>query len=113
MTGSTIGQRIKIARKKGGLTQEKLAHAIGVAYPTLNKYERGHRMPSAELLAKMSETLKCDPGWLLTGDNGLWDKDAELSFIISTLRHDLPEAKPTVFRLLKDWKRSKGIREEE
>ncbi|MDO8282709.1 MAG: helix-turn-helix transcriptional regulator [Thermodesulfovibrionia bacterium] len=109
MINNPLGQRIKIARKKAGLTQDKLAKAIGVAYPTLNKYERGHRIPSAELLSKMSETLQCDPGWLLVGDNSASQKDdPELALISRILKNDLPEAKHTILRLLKDWKASKG-----
>jgi SOS-response transcriptional repressor LexA len=63
-----LGDRIRIARKRAGLTQEKLAEKIGITYPTMNKYERGHRIPSAELLARIAKILGCDPGWLLSGE---------------------------------------------
>lgn len=65
--GKELGQRIKIARKGMKLTQEKLAKKLGIAYPTLNKYENGHRTPDSELLSKISTILDCDPGWLLSG----------------------------------------------
>ncbi|MBI4843446.1 MAG: helix-turn-helix domain-containing protein [Nitrospirae bacterium] len=51
------------------LTQEKLAKQLGIAYPTLNKYENGHRIPDAELLSRISKILDCDPGWLLSGED--------------------------------------------
>jgi len=49
----SLGQRIKQARKKVGLTKQKLAKRLGIDFTTLNKYENGHRTPDAELLAKI------------------------------------------------------------
>jgi SOS-response transcriptional repressor LexA len=73
--GKELGQRIKAARKGiAGLTQEKLAKKLGIAYPTLNKYENGHRTPDADLLAQMATILDCDPGWLLSGEEGDLEK---------------------------------------
>ena len=44
-----------------------MARRLSIAHPTLSKYEKGHRVPDAELLRKMVVELRCDPGWLLTG----------------------------------------------
>jgi len=41
---------------------------LEISDPTMNHYETGKRVPSARLLAKMVSLLKCDPGWLLTGN---------------------------------------------
>jgi SOS-response transcriptional repressor LexA len=65
-----LGLRMKIARKGQKLTQVKLAKKLGIAYPTLNKYENAHRTPTADLLAKIATILDCDPGWLLSGEGG-------------------------------------------
>lgn len=65
---SLLAERIKQARKKAGLTQVNLARKLGIAYPTLNKYERGHRIPDASLLNRMANILGCSPGWLLSGE---------------------------------------------
>ncbi len=62
-----LGDRIKIARQQAGITQGELAKKLNIAYSTLNKYEKGHRVPDAELLGQIANILKCDPGWLLTG----------------------------------------------
>lgn len=62
-----LAERIREARIRTGITQGNLAKRIGISYPTLNKYERGHRSPKAELLGRIAEELNCDPGWLLTG----------------------------------------------
>lgn len=63
-----LGERIKLVRKKAGITQGELARRLGIAYPTLNKYERGHRKPDSSILQKIVHALECDPGWLLTGE---------------------------------------------
>lgn len=65
-----LGERIKQARIKKGLTQEELARRLGISYPTLSKYENGHRIPDANLLSHLAKELDCDPGWLLIGDEG-------------------------------------------
>ncbi len=59
--------RIKKARTSAGITQGELARMLGITYPTLNRYERGHRTPDAALLNRMAKILECDPGWLLSG----------------------------------------------
>ncbi|MEE9252256.1 MAG: helix-turn-helix transcriptional regulator [Thermodesulfobacteriota bacterium] len=63
----TIGERIKIARNRAGLTQKKLANPLNITYPTLNKYYRGHRWPNAEVLIGIINELGCSPNWLLMG----------------------------------------------
>ncbi len=40
-------QRIRALRGRFGLTQEDLAHAIGVTTSTLNRWENGRQRPSA------------------------------------------------------------------
>lgn len=36
-----VGRRVKMARLASGLSQEKLAHALGVSFQQLQKYENG------------------------------------------------------------------------
>jgi len=38
---------IKALRKRLGLSQEALAHLIGVSFQTVNRWERGHSKPSS------------------------------------------------------------------
>lgn len=70
-----IGERIKKARKRAGFTQEALAEKLGIAYPTLNKYEKSHRTPDSALLSRMVTILDCDAGWLLTGEGSVDSHD--------------------------------------
>ncbi len=63
-----LNERIRLARKRTGLTQEQLAEKIGIAFQTLNKYEKGHRLPDAEVLRQIAIITGVDAGWLLTGE---------------------------------------------
>jgi len=63
-----LNNRITFARKSSRLTQRELAKLLGISEPTMNHYETGKRAPSAILLGAMVTLLKCDPGWLLTGN---------------------------------------------
>lgn len=69
---SPLGNRIKEARNKVKLRQDELAHNLDIHVTTLNKYEKGHRIPDAELLGRMANVLGADPGWLLMG---VYEKD--------------------------------------
>ena len=45
-----VGQRVRMRRTILGITQEKLAHVIGVSFQQVQKYERGvNRMGSSRL----------------------------------------------------------------
>lgn len=63
-----LNERIRLARKKVELTQEQLAEKIGIAFQTLNKYEKGHRLPDAEILRQIAIITGVDAGWLLIGE---------------------------------------------
>lgn len=69
LMANNIGDRIKTARKRVGITQGELAKRVGVSLQTLNKYEKGHRTPDARLLGMVAKELCCDPGWLLSGED--------------------------------------------
>ena len=60
MTGLTtkeLGQTIRAARKKRGISQEELAKHLGVTKSTISKYELGHREPSLEQLIEIADAL--------------------------------------------------------
>jgi len=42
----TFGEKVKEARKQLGLSQEKFAAKMGVSFSTINRWEKGHFMPS-------------------------------------------------------------------
>ncbi|MRH44957.1 helix-turn-helix domain-containing protein [Aquibacillus halophilus] len=51
------GRRIKAYRKLKGYTQVKFANKLGVSVSIIGEVERGNRMPSDELLEKITDVL--------------------------------------------------------
>ncbi|KUP04198.1 XRE family transcriptional regulator [Bacillus coahuilensis m2-6] len=57
MEADKWGRRIRAYRKLKGFTQEDFAKELGVSVSVLGEVERGNRMPSAELIHKVTEVL--------------------------------------------------------
>ena len=49
----TIGENIRIARKKSGLTQEELAERLGITFKAVSGWENGKYQPTIETLNKL------------------------------------------------------------
>ncbi|MEW9111527.1 helix-turn-helix domain-containing protein [Cytobacillus gottheilii] len=58
MEAEKWGRRIRAFRKLKGFTQESFAREIGISVSILGEIERGNRMPSEQLLMKISDVLK-------------------------------------------------------
>ena len=55
-TTTGIGDRLRAARERAGLTQVQLAEKTGVDQTTISKIERGHTgRPGFDLVAKLAE----------------------------------------------------------
>lgn len=65
---TTIGQRVKIARKKAGLTQSQLGEKLGFDPLTVSRWERDDSSPEKSLLP-IARATGCSPSWLLDGDS--------------------------------------------
>ncbi len=53
-----IGERIKLARKKAGLTQQELADRVGdLTKQSISKYETGKSIPSSGVLLRLGKAL--------------------------------------------------------
>lgn len=66
----TLGERIKNARQKKGLTQKELAIELTklkneVAHNTVSNWEKGISIPSADTLINLCEILDIEPNYLL------------------------------------------------
>ena len=64
-----IGERIKTERKKHCLTQEALAEKLDVSIGYVSQIERGITKISLDLLAEISDILKCDISALITASS--------------------------------------------
>lgn len=60
-----IGGRIRAARAAKGITQEKLAAAMGISRPSLANIEAGRQRISADQLAVLADSLGIDVADLL------------------------------------------------
>ena len=58
MEAEKWGRRIRAYRKLKGFTQESFSKALGISVSIVGEIERGMRMPSNDMLVKISNVLK-------------------------------------------------------
>ena len=63
---SQLGERLRDARVRLGLSQDAVAASCGVSREMWGKYERGHSVPGGEVLAAVA-ALGADVRYILTG----------------------------------------------
>ncbi len=67
-----LAHRLKQARLRAGLSQEKLGKLAGIdpmsASARMNQYERGKHSPDYQLMCRVAEILKMPVSWFYTGD---------------------------------------------
>ena len=70
-----INERLKVARLRAGLSQEKLGKLAGIdptsASARMNQYERGKHAPDYRLMCKVAEILKMPVSWFYTQDDDM------------------------------------------
>ena len=64
-----LAQRLKEARKQSGLSQEKLAEAIGVSGHAIYLFERGKNRPALDTLERIAQATGRDIAWFFGGDS--------------------------------------------
>lgn len=64
----TFSDKVRTARYQLGLSQERLAAKLGVSFSTVNRWEKGHAMPSYLALDRFNALCK---------ENNIEFKDAE------------------------------------
>lgn len=52
------GKNLRIQREQEGLSQKKLAEAIGVSHQNINRWESGAVIPSIEFCVKLADYYK-------------------------------------------------------
>lgn len=78
MSETTIGEKLKIARKRAGLTQKELAKRLGISPQNIHAYETGRRNPKRQRIAEFAEKLNVPVSYFYDfeacpGDCGLCD----------------------------------------
>lgn len=62
--------RIKLLRKKLGLTQNEFGAKLGLAANTVTNYETGRRVPSNAVITAICKEFGVNETWLRTGEGG-------------------------------------------
>jgi transcriptional regulator with XRE-family HTH domain len=62
-----VGARVRMRRIMLGLSQEKLAEALGVTFQQVQKYEKGTNRIGASRLQEISKTLQSPPAFFFEG----------------------------------------------
>ncbi len=60
-----IGERLKMARKMRGLSQQDVADRVGISRMSISKYERAKMTPSSDVLVKLARALGIKVEYLL------------------------------------------------
>ena len=71
-----VGLRIRLRRKELGISQERLADAIGLTFQQVQKYERAANRVSASKLYEMARVLKTSVGYFFEGLPDVAPEDA-------------------------------------
>lgn len=64
----TFGEKLKYVREKQLISQEQLAHEIGVSFSTINRLERGHTAPN--LATRRGFQEYCERNGIIFVENG-------------------------------------------
>ncbi len=62
-----VGRRVRERRKALGMSQEKLANALGISFQQVQKYEVGHNRVAASRLWDMANILEVKVGYFFEG----------------------------------------------
>lgn len=63
-----VGKNIRFFRRARGITQEMLAEKADISGSYVGYLERGEKLPSLELLAKIAAILQVEPAVLLANE---------------------------------------------
>ena len=63
-----VGERIREIRLAKGISQEALAHEIGLHRTYVGSLERGERNPSLQVVSRLARLLEVSTDQLLAGD---------------------------------------------
>lgn len=67
---TSFGNRLKQARSNKQLTQNEVAHKLGIDYTTISKYENNKSEPDNEILRELANVYEVSLDWLITGQAG-------------------------------------------
>ena len=86
-----IKDRIKLVRKKAGLTQEQFAKKIGTVQNTITGYETGRRNPSGSAITLICKEFNISENWLRYGQGDMYnysDENDEIQAALKDITND-------------------------
>lgn len=95
-----IGSKIKQIRKNRGMLQRELAEKAGVSRVAIVNYERGERVPNANILSKIANSLQVEARTLMSDDS--FSKEI-LYTAIYLATPTIPPGSYDVFSFLEFW----------
>lgn len=60
-----LGKKVQRYRKKTGMSQEEVAHKVGISRAYMGYIEQGRNLPSLEILEKIAKSIKVKLGNLV------------------------------------------------
>jgi transcriptional regulator with XRE-family HTH domain len=100
-----IGEAICAQREAAGITQEKLAEAVGIATEAISRFETGNRLPSIEKLVDIAAYFRVPVAVFFEAiDAGAAGKSDAIVRKIGALLEDVPPSgKEFVLRVAQDY----------
>ncbi|MCY9311679.1 helix-turn-helix domain-containing protein [Bacillus inaquosorum] len=98
-----LSERLRLIRKKRGLTQTQLADKVQTTKGTISNYENGHSTPSNEMLCNLADALDTTTDYILgrTHNHETVSIPYDLEFQDEELQNALKEA----FNLSKEYQK--------
>lgn len=93
MDARAVGQRIKAAREKKGLTQEELAALVDISPTHVSVIERGTKIPRMDTFVALANVLEVSADSLLVDvvDHAVESAASELSGLMENLPREEKE----------------------
>ena len=95
-----MNERIKMVRKRKGLTLEKFGSKLGISAAACSAIEVGKNSPSEQTIISICREFNVSEHWLRTGEGEMYnavDEDEEISNIMTAISAN----DPVMVRILK------------
>lgn len=96
----TIGEKIRSARKRAGLTQKKLGEALGVRNTTISNWEKGVAKPDTTQIELLSGHLNVAPAYFF---------DQRVVSCSNSRTRELPRSEPAIPPGIEEYKPDRYI----
>ena len=97
----TIGKRLKVLRKEVGLSQQKLADALGVTQTTVGMWEVDKTTMTDRSAQQICATFGVSYDWLTTGTGEMFEQSDEQ--LVNDTMQAYPQFGDLERRILENW----------